>query len=896
MRIQKRYLYQLLFAGLSSVALLTGCGGGGGSTTSNPASPNTGKNDNYSGKPILRVINEVLATNKTSDQDPDFNEFGDWIELQNSTGSRVDLSRYGLSDSSKKIKWTFPDNTILESGEYLIVWADNHNFQGKALHTNFKLSGKKDSVVLFDTNGQIVDRVKFKKQPDNISISRNSNDEIIYMNPSLGKTNNIGFINPNRSQKPTFSKQPGYFADTQSVSISAAPNSKIYYTLDSSSPSQNSTLYTGPINISTTATISAIAVEENKLISEKSRQSYNIGDIFISEIMAENARVAYDPDYYEFSDWIEIYNNSSSNIDLGEYKLSDGSNTWTIPSGSTIPAKGYKIFWADGNDQGSHTNFKLKGSGGEVILYDKTDKAIDKIVYKKQKGDISYGKDSKTFSANFMKPSFAKANGEGFEKIITSDKPDFSIKGGFYKNTQKVTLSTKDDSIIHYTLDGSYPTENSPTYSGPISITPQTSNSNAKATVLKARSFKDGLLPSKVHTATYFINMSSSIPVMSISINDEYMYDDTIGMYVVGTNGVRATECNENDTKLYNYARSWEKPAHIAFYETNGTKEFSMDMGLRISGQCSRHHYIKSFEVLLRNKYGKDKLKYKLFKDKDIKEFTTFKLRSGGGNFAKLDDPLVQYIVKDATKLDYQAYTCIALYMNGNFFGVFNIRERKGPQYFTTNYPEIDLKKLNVIKPYLFLKIGDRKEYMDLIKFVERNTLADDANYQKVADIVDIDQFINYMITHIYAANSDWPGSNNRVWNEQKEGSPYRKFRWMLEDIDQGFKISNINLDSFNRARTHGENQTVIFDALLGNSEFKAQFKAKFNEYLNSIFLPGNVIKLIDEMADERREEIPKEMNLKSSWSVETWENAIQELRDFAEQRPAIVKSQLDKL
>lgn len=614
-------------------------------------------------------------------------------------------------------------------------------------------------------------------------------------------------------------------------------------------------------------------------------------DLYINEFLANNNFDRMDPDFYAFSDWIELYNNSNQRIDLSGYGLSDDKDkeSWKIPNGTFIEPHSYKIFWADKKNTGNHTNFSLGRKGEEVILYNTSGNIIDRIAYEKQKADISYSRNSKNLW-EYTEPTFQKANVPGVLTTKRTDKPQFSVSGGFYNDTQHVTISAENGAEIHYTLDGSYPSKDTALYNGqPISIT--------TTSVLKAVAYKKDLIKSKDVVASYFINPKTAtpvLPVVSLSTNPAYFFDDMIGIYVTGTNGRPLKECRASETENHNYAQPWDRPVHIEYFDDTEqrAKQFDFNLDIAITGQCSRHNPKKSFSLELDGKYGTKSLKYKLYPSKDIDKIKDFRLRAGELGYKVRDLISVKIIEEAHLNIDYEAYRTVQLFLNGAYWGIYNIREKKGLEYLKSNYPDIDTDSVDMIG--VTVKAGDRKDYDALDFFVKNNSLAIEQNYRKVISEIDEESFIDYMILEIYSGNDDWPFNNFRVWRDHS--NPNSKWRWVLEDLDYGFVAGHINLDNFARARQPGVLTTDLFNALLQNNTFKSKFKNRFNELLNSVFSPEKMLSIIDEVSYERR----AYMNFEpADWNIKLLNfdydiNTI--IKPFAQQRRDVVKTQLDNL
>jgi hypothetical protein len=136
--------------------------------------------------------------------------------------------------------------------------------------------------------------------------------------------------------------------------------------------------------------------------------------VVVNELMASNSAGATD-EAGEFEDWVELYNNNSTPVDLSGYYLTDDATNlakWQIPTGTTIAANGYLIIWADEDqDQGLlHSNFKLSASGELVILSDPTQALVDSVTFGTQTANMGYARvpngtgnfviQSPTFNAN----------------------------------------------------------------------------------------------------------------------------------------------------------------------------------------------------------------------------------------------------------------------------------------------------------------------------------------------------------------------------------------------------------------------------------------------------------------------------------------------------------------
>ncbi len=391
------------YSGILLVALLTFSGCGGSSSSDN------GANNNGSGEASNNstglIINEVLADNKVTNIDPDLGEYGDWVELKNSSSKTLDISGYGLSDSKKKIKWTFPNETKIDAGSFILVWADDLNATAspnpQAFHAPFKLKSNKDSVYLYDPSGNIIESLSlkdYKVSGSDISIAKNAQGEYILSTPPTPNSAN-GSDAFALSKTPDFSVTEGVYSTPFDVTITAENGSTIYYTTDGSDVTIDSPSAPSPATIfinENKTTLKAISKEpgNDKLVSKEKSKTYVIApshDVVINEIFADNNSSALEDT--KKLDWIELYNTSDQDTDISDYRLSDSkkliNSNWKFPANTMIPPHGYLVVFADAlniTQTPFHTDFKLSDSGDSVVLYNNDDKIIDFKDFGKLKG------------------------------------------------------------------------------------------------------------------------------------------------------------------------------------------------------------------------------------------------------------------------------------------------------------------------------------------------------------------------------------------------------------------------------------------------------------------------------------------------------------------------------
>ena len=407
--------------------------------------------------------------------------------------------------------------------------------------------------------------------------------------------------------------------------------------------------------------------------------------------MASNTSVIAD-EFGEYDDWVELYNPTNSPIDIGGMFISDNlanPTDWLIPDTdptlTTIPAGGYLLLWFDKDiDQGLlHVDSKLSASGEEIGLFAADGTLIDSRIFGIQTTDISEGRTPNGGPGwgffSFPTPLAANTTTPG---TINADTPIADLQSGLYDNAQLVTLtSTTPNAVIYYTTDGSIPTELSTLYTSPISIT---TNTPLRAVAVAPN--YDSSVPA---TYNYLIDVEHTFPVVTITADDSLMFDPANGMYT----------------------RFWEDieiPAHVELIETDGTVGFSQIVGIEIQGSGSAEFPQKSIGMKAKNSLGGNKFEYPVFPDLPLDEYRSLVVRNSGQdrNVTMFRDAFVSSLVRDLSdvgdiieppRLFTQGYRPSVVYINGEYWGVYNIRERMDKRYLKTHF-NLDEEDVDMIE------------------------------------------------------------------------------------------------------------------------------------------------------------------------------------------------------
>jgi len=628
-------------------------------------------------------------------------------------------------------------------------------------------------------------------------------------------------------------------------------------------------------------------------------QKIQAQELFINEFMASN--VISTPeiiDYDDYSDWIELYNNLENEVDLGGYYLTDDLNDpakWRIPDGTVIDGNSHILFWADGyNDIPNdgikyfHLNFKLSKAGEEIGLFSPAEILIDSISYSSQLSDISYGRQpdgsNNWFYFGESTPNQIN-NTSGTTNKTFSDDPQISLNSGFYSGQQTINInSSSSSSTITYTTDGSNPKRNSQQYTNPISI--------SKNTTLRARLFENDKLPSKIVTRSYFIDQSQNLPTLSLTVFPETFFDSEIGIY-------------------NNEIKSREVPINVHYFEKNGDLAFNLDAGVRLSGQASFRYPQKPLTIEADDRYGDEFIDYKVFPTRSFNNYSSIYLRNSGtqdNRHTMFRDALQHTLVINKMDIDCQAYQPAATYINGQYWGIYNLREKLDKNFLNAHHnveiENVDYLEFEFNEEPIVLE-GSADEYKKLVEFLENNNMNDEENWAYVTSQIDVNEVMNYLITEIYCDNINWPNTNSRWWREKSEKG---KWRYILLDLDYGFGapswLSHYSRNTFEFLYNQPPFSTIVFRKLFENIDFRNEFIQRFATHLNTTFSKERALHVVDSLKNQIKMEMSNHIN---RWdddktpifgyppipNVATWNDEVEILREFADKRPGYMRAHI---
>ncbi len=438
---------------------------------------------------------------------------------------------------------------------------------------------------------------------------------------------------------------------------------------------------------------------------------------------------------------------------------------------------------------------------------------------------------------------------------------NFSQPTGVYQKaiTLRLTAAHPDAQII-FTSDGSQPLPGAATeYTGPLHLPIDPIN----VTIVRARAVLPGGELGSVASASYFMGIEASIPIISLLTDPSNLWSQEDGIMI----------------HFLDYGREWERPVTMIYLEANGRLGFQTDAGLRIHGNSSRYYDKKSLRLYFRKEYGLSWLRFPIFPNGDVTEFKRLVLHAGGQDFpqSQANGTLLRNQLADNLTEQADVYTVqsrpVILFLNDQLWGVYNLREYIDDHFLKSHFN---------IEP----AAGDSQNWNQLERYVQTHDLADPENYIYVQTQVDVANLIDYTAMLMIMANIDWPHYNISRFRGHAQGGRWQFIFW---DTDYAFGLapgSNVEHNMVDRVLNVAP--WVLFSALLENPEFHDRFLSRMADLLNNTFRPENVLAEIDKLAAELGPNIHYET---SRWpGPGDWQASVAEMREFARRRPDIMR------
>lgn len=603
----------------------------------------------------------------------------------------------------------------------------------------------------------------------------------------------------------------------------------------------------------------------------------------INEFSASNISTIFD-DFSEYEDWIELYNPGSSAINLSGYYLSDNKNNptkWQFTSGTINPG-GYLLVFASGRDQISggfyHTNFKLtQTKPEEVVLADPSGAIIDSITMKPAQMDHSRGRttDGASTWSVFTTPTPGASNTNAMQEYAAT--PVMSVQPGFYTATQTVSItSATPGTTIYYTTNGFVPTTASPIYSGPITV------SSTQVVRAIAVSSTPGVPSSFIESNTYFINSPHTIDVISI-------FGDQVMTLLNGTQVDAVTG--------------------FEYFDENGQFKTETLGSSNEHGNDSWAYNQRGIDFIARDQYGYNHvLKHQIFPQKNRNKYQRVIIKAAANdNYpfaggAHVRDAYVHELSqRGKLSLDERTTRFCIMYANGQYWGVYDIREKVDDADFTEHYYDQPEKDLQFLKTWgaTWSEYGGAQAQTDwnsLRSFISSNSMAVQANYDYVDSVYNVGSLVDYFVLNSFIVSMDWLNWNTAWWRGLNPNGDKKKWRYTLWDMDATFGhyvnytgIPDIspNADPCNVEALPdpgGQGHTEILNALLANPGFEQFYISRYIDLSNTVFNCTNMQNVLDSMIAVIQPEMQAQIN-KWGGSMGGWQANVQTLKDFIDDR-----------
>ncbi len=571
--------------------------------------------------------------------------------------------------------------------------------------------------------------------------------------------------------------------------------------------------------------------------------------VVINEVMQSNVYCIMD-DINEFPDsWVELYNTGDTHENLYGYRIGtkDKFNKgYTLPA-VVIPAGGYLLIYCDKEGAGVHTDFRVDSGKGDIFLFNPDGEVVDSLSLKKQPApDVAYGRteDGGDEWGYEITPTPGAKNSGGISDVVLGEvvfsEPGCVTKISKYREIGlSLPENAPEDAGIIYTTDGSEPTlTNGRRYKSPIMI--------YGSAVIRAKAVADGCVSRPSNTQSYLaLGRKVTLPVVSIVMNNDYLYDEEIGIFADGTGG----EGSEN------YRYDWRRPLNVEYFAGEGEDAAFNQLGeTRVQGGSTRNRKLKSMAVYANKRFGEKRFNYELWShDKPgITDNKSFILRNGGNDFDRcyLRDAIIQRVLGHHTDaLDWQGFQPAVVFINGEYHGMLNLRERSNDDNIAANYG--GLEDIDMIENWVEMKAGDWNRYSDLLEFIKTSHSFDEWNEK-----VDIASFSTLIALNAWVCNDDFLYNNTVIWrrNDGVDG----RWRFLLKDCDASLGLwnSDVNLtknyfamiESNTTDMQHGYN---LYRQMMACPEIREYFIDLNIVYQGDFLNSETFIAYIDEVVDE---------------------------------------------
>jgi hypothetical protein len=909
---------------------------------------------NLSNGPGL-LITEVVSENTRGIED-DFHTHSDWIEITNYSARPVNLKNYGLSDNEgEPYKWTFP-YTVISAGESIIVYASNRDQRdaAKSLHTNFRISGDGEPVLLTSPAHNLVDRAPPVRLLPNISWGRIGTESgrgqwRFFFQPTplapndtparkrLDSFGSHGLGINEVAVRPTdgFVDSDGETADWIELvnasggsidldgygltddlsdpfrwrfkerSVGAGDHIVVFASAKNRNGLESHTnfrIQTGEyiglftpngelvdlVNTDGGNDHVSVGRRDEKWVqfgvatpgrandvssTQAVRTDLPVKAITINEVMSESRGNVLG------MDWVELKNGSDETVDLVGYGLSDDHKRplrWRFPSLS-LSAGEMTVIGLTGQNCAPpdcrfvEADFRLSAFGETLTISRPDGKVEDRLQTGRHLAGISSGRSLDGRKSYFDAPTPGKPNNgkplhgyTGQPSLVVED-----LAGGQHQLRIPETPTSGD---VYYTIGGDPPSQKSRKYEEPLLL--------KKGMVVRARAYKDGFLPSPIMTRTFLGDVSHQMPVVAITVDPYQMFNKVQGLH---ERGLGASD--EYPYKGANFWSNRELVGHVEFLDGDGGLVLSNGTGVQIFGAWSRGIAKKSFKITARSEFGASVFEYPVFGEDTDGWMDKIVLRSGGQDAldAVFRDALATWLA-EGTNVDLRRFSPAVLYINGQYWGVYNMRDPMGVKTLS--------HRRGVAPENIRLATGEglypSRQFAGVRQYISTHSSKEPQAMAWIETRVDLTSFMDWLLLEMFLDNRD--AGNCRYWTSD---APNSKWRWIFYDLDLGMNYPNS--DTVVRTLSPGAREVphdvmVLYSWLIKSPAFKERFLERASYMYKDIFAPARVERGIAHFEKMYGSEMEREQE---RWKhIRGWDKSVGVLRRFFTLRPAMMRRQ----
>ena len=758
------------------------------------------------------IINEGSNKNYSTISDED-GEFEDWIELYNAGSTAVDLFNFSLSDNFNPGEWIFP-HYIIHPNQHIVVFCSGKDRFASSTFTS----------VLIDTA-----------------------------------------LIPQPGWNTHYFTTPFIWDGVSNIVLNLCTYNPIYQC--NSIHSQSATSY----NSATIAlNYPGSACGFNSGSNAQQRPNIRINSTIVGTGTLQNGYTDYPSAY---SNWYEgarqqyLYTASeliSAGLTPGSIDSLSFDVIATCPTSfqffelslanTGINSLQPNFIPASGNY--NHTNFKISSNGETITLYNPTNVALSSLNVNCGPGyDVSAGSfpDAAVTINKFYLPTPGTTNNYSVPSSNYALAPVLSINSGVFTNPISVSITDLNNpaAAIYYTLDGSDPDTTSNLWNGnPLFV--------SQSTILRARAFSNGFIPSTITTASYLFNLNHTTPILSVVSDSTNLFGPS-GMFDNPTLDLLKAASVDYFDSTANHNLVFSRRAGIV-----------MDGGWGSRGLPQRPFRIKFDDGVL----GQGPVSGVIIPDRPNRnQYSDFMLRNGSNQYLVLPhkDASQTRMMADSTNNYYSAWRPVSVYINGNYWGLYELREKFNTEMFklSENATESSIEILSSSAQYGFqLRAveGDVQNfYTAYNSFTQLNPL-DTAFWSQADQYFDMSYYNDYIIGEIWMNNADWGFNYNNLKIYRSNATNFR-WRYCLMDLEYGLLPNPSNdfscgYDLLSQLINHqsvdpGNPHLNIFWRAIQNDRFKNYFINRFADQMNTVYLPSRLTAIENYMYNLTLPEMP---------------------------------------